>query len=376
MPKPRKEGVYARSGSQFLQLRYFDETGALVRRSAETGDWSVAQAKLKALQDEVLKRIGLKGQPTFEEAAIAVINACAETTTMRCYKWRLMAWLATLGEERAGKAFLTDLTVADVERHVTRRRLDGRAAQTIRHELHFLSKLYSYFHVKPNPVDDYDKRQLPRGKMIKRFATLEEEQAILNHVERTLYHDMIVTAVETGLRKGEMIRLRWDQVQLIAREIQLGEDTKDDDPRIIPISDRLVSVLKRRSQVRDAHCPWVFPNPEGQPYSDVKEWWGPLVRQAGVANFRWHDWRHTFATRWLKDGGDLATLQKALGHSKVETTMRYVYLVNRDVHDAFGRIEQRRKAYGQPHLVPKAIDTEPAQKRFTHESEGGKLLVR
>jgi integrase/recombinase XerD len=151
---------------------------------------------------------------------------------------------------------------------------------------------------------------------------------------------MIVFAIETGLRKSEQIGLVRSQVNLVKREVTLGRETKAGRGRVVPLSQRALSVLE--GQLPDDPREVVFRNLQGRGWVTIETWWDKVRNRSGIF-CRWHDLRHTFASRWLQDGGEITVLQKVLGHSTLELTMRYAHLVTENLHAETRRLDEVRR---------------------------------
>jgi len=169
---------------------------------------------------------------------------------------------------------------------------------------------------------------LPEEGKALRIMTLEEERSL---VEAVAFYDSVVGAYvailgETGLRKAEVLRLRWDHVNVGARLLAV-EKTKSGSPRYIPLSHYSLEWLG--SLVRVMDCPYVFVWLDTRkPLKDPR---GPFEKGKAKAGLDWvggfHDLRHFRATQWLQNGVDIRTVQELLGHSSVKTTMRYLHFV-------------------------------------------------
>ena len=141
----------------------------------------------------------------------------------------------------------------------------------------------------------------------------------------------------TGCRKGEVLALRWTDVDLDAGELRLP-DAKSG-PRAVqlpPPAVRLLEALPRR-----AGSPWVFPGraADGRcSESALDNAWRAVREAAKLEDVRIHDLRHSFASRALALGETLPVIGKLLGHSDIETTARYAHLAQDSVHEAAERI--------------------------------------
>lgn len=160
-----------------------------------------------------------------------------------------------------------------------------------------------------------------------RYLTSEEEERLFNAItpESEYLRPIIITALQTGMRKSEILSLKWSQVDFRQGFIDVLK-SKSGKERKIPISSKLDKVLRTLYAVSDSD--YVFINPvTSLPYVDIKKSFNSLINRAGIVNFRFHDLRHTVATRMVESNIDLVVVQEILGHAKIETTMRYAHPV-------------------------------------------------
>ena len=134
---------------------------------------------------------------------------------------------------------------------------------------------------------------------------------------------IVETAILTGMRRGEILSLKWDQIR--GGFIYL-EKTKTNEARQIPVSDDLEAVFKdirQRDGLRYEHV-FTF---RGQPIErDLHVGFGAALKRAGLVGFHFHDLRHTFASQLILNGGSLKDVQEILGHKSMTMTLRYAHL--------------------------------------------------
>ena len=139
----------------------------------------------------------------------------------------------------------------------------------------------------------------------------------------------------TGCRKGEILNLRWSEVDLEANELRLP-DTKTG-PRTISLSPEAVNVLSAIPRV-DGN-PFVIPGRiKGKAMRNLNDPWEIVCERAGLEDLRIHDARHSYASRALALGESLPMIGRLLGHTQVETTARYAHLAEDSVRDSAVRI--------------------------------------
>jgi integrase len=138
----------------------------------------------------------------------------------------------------------------------------------------------------------------------------------------------VVMTLHTGMRKGEILGLKWENVNW-ERKTLLLLDTKNGESRRLPIDSILLRALsEHRSRLKNEE--WVFPSFDNNgtivPMADVKGSFGRVLKDAGITNFRFHDLRHTFASHYMMKGGQLYALSNILGHKDLKMTQRYAKL--------------------------------------------------
>jgi integrase len=126
------------------------------------------------------------------------------------------------------------------------------------------------------------------------------------------------------MRKGEILGLKWDNVDLKHRFILLDK-TKNGDRREIPINDTLRGIFQGIARRLDV--PYVFfDQSTGKAIQDVKRSFSSACRRAGIRDFHFHDMRHTFASHLVMAGIDITTVKELLGHKTLTMTLRYAHL--------------------------------------------------
>jgi integrase len=135
---------------------------------------------------------------------------------------------------------------------------------------------------------------------------------------------VLIFALNTGCRKGEILGLTWDRVDLKHGFIRLDK-TKSGTGRDIPINNTLAATLQ--GLIRRVDSPLVFYNPAtGGRWHDLKRPFATACSRTKLQDFRFHDLRHTFASQLVMAGVDLTTVSRLLGHASLTMTLRYSHL--------------------------------------------------
>ena len=140
---------------------------------------------------------------------------------------------------------------------------------------------------------------------------------------------LVLVAMNTGMRRGELFRLAWKDVSLDTDPPTLaviGNTTKSGRTRHVPLNDVAHKSLARWQAQCGIRMGLVFPGRGGCQLTDIKTAWGAVLRLARITSFRLHDLRHHFASQLVMNGRDLNTVRELLGHSDIAMTLRYAHL--------------------------------------------------
>lgn len=147
-------------------------------------------------------------------------------------------------------------------------------------------------------------------------------------------HPLVLTALLTGARRGELFDLRWGGVDLDRAEVMFaGTTTKSGLSRRVPLCAEAVTVLRtwrdQRPESKREPGALVFPSPQtGKRLDNIATAWGQVVKAALLEDFTFHSLRHSFASRLVQAGVDLYTVQRLLGHASPIMTQRYAHLAD------------------------------------------------
>ena len=145
---------------------------------------------------------------------------------------------------------------------------------------------------------------------------------------------MVLLALNTGMRQGELFSLAWESVDLTRKTVTvLASHSKGNTTRTIPLNPEALAVLTtiKPNPARGL----VFKSPvTGGRFNNVKKAWALIVEAAGLPDLRWHDLRHDFASQLVMKGAPLFTVQKLLGHANSRMTQRYAKLAPNTLADA------------------------------------------
>lgn len=269
------------------------------------------------------------------------------------------------------RTMLHALTFRQVQDYAAKRH-HGRTPATVNREIELLRRVVKWTEPRGYEIPTLDWKALlyvePKGRV--RELKADEERRLFAALPDNL-KPLVEFALLCGQRKSEVVTLRWADVDLAAAKATVT--VKGGDPHTFPLSPRMVAIIKAQPKV----CPQVFtyvctrraPKRKdrtarvvGERYPFSKQGWNrqwrKALKDAGIENYRFHDNRHTAATRNLRAGGNLKAVQNLLGHTNIATTSRYAHALDEDVRAMLFATESRNSPEPSIAEVPK-----PAEKR-------------
>lgn len=243
---------------------------------------------------------------------------------------------------------------------VTRREYTTRKPATINREMEILRRLINYAHKRgwltKNPFY-FGPSLIPKSEEEKRdrIPTPQEEQAILDQCigNRQHLHGILITAVETGLRRKWLLKLRWTMIDFEDGVINLTSLQKEQKrnkrfPRYLGMTGRLRVELQRLQAEWLAEC---VNNPQRDdrlfPVTEFKHSYTTACRLAGVEDLHFHDWRHKFATNAITAGVPKALAMKMVGHTNEETFDIYLNIDMQIAQQFAQQMDSARRAAEQ-----------------------------
>ncbi|MDX2220903.1 MAG: tyrosine-type recombinase/integrase [Burkholderiales bacterium] len=193
--------------------------------------------------------------------------------------------------------------------------------------------------IQINPLARYKSEQLklsdnPRTEYFTEEQEKELRKALVH--SQPYFQQMVLLALNTGMRRGELLKLRWSHIDLEKRQVRVDASiTKTETTRYIPLNSEALSVLKgiERSPAHDIVLRY-----RTNSVSNITGAWNKLVERAGIEGMTFHCLRHTFASRLVQRGVDLYVVQRLLGHSDIKMTQRYSHVADDLKRDAVERL--------------------------------------
>lgn len=221
-----------------------------------------------------------------------------------------------------GQYTLAEITTEMVSDYRERRLKDVKPA-TVYQELALMRRMFNVARrewkwIKENPVTDLS-FSVGNKNARDRWLTIQEEKRLLDKATNPKWlRPLLIVSLYTGMRKGEILNLKWQDIDLFRKTITVIK-SKNGEKRTIPMSNTLFSTL---NSLNVHHISGrVFPISN----RSLRTAFDKTIKKAGIEDFRIHDLRHTFATRLVQNGVDLYKVKELLGHKTISMTTRYAH---------------------------------------------------
>lgn len=317
-----------------VRLRGFPAQTATFARKTDAKDWA-KQTEIAIKDGKYFKSAEAK-RHTFQELVDRYLEY-VELRNPKRHPWVKMYldwWAGQLGEYSLSEITKT-LIIEQRDKLLTEKRSNDeqRTTSTVNRYMTALSHAFTiaineWEWVEEHPMKKIAKLPEPRGRV--RFLNDVERKRLLDACQEirgaeNLYL-LVVLALSTGARHGELINLRWHAVDLTRKVIVL-HDTKNKERRVLPLASHALELIKEHQEARDKATDLVFPAPRKpqQPWSS-RSAWEAAMEKAELKDFRFHDLRHSAASYLAMNGASLAEIAEVLGHKTLAMVKRYAHL--------------------------------------------------
>jgi len=277
--------------------------------------------------------------------------------------------LARLKRFGIGSFLLDEIKLADIETWRTERRKAGVSANTINRDvatLHSaLQSAVDWDLLDQHPLAKLKPLKVDKKKIVRYLSTDEEkrlyealvarddkkreERTSANTWRQERGHDlypqlgtycdnltpMVILAINTGLRRGELWNLKWGDVDLRHQMLTVhGSGAKSKQTRHVPLNASAVQTLKTHRGEAAA-----LPHVEVFGRAEFRKAWNGVLKDAKIENFRFHDLRHTFASKLVMNGVPLNTVRELMGHASIDMTLIYAHLAPENLREAVEKLD-------------------------------------
>jgi integrase len=309
----------------------FTHNGKQLRRSTETEDKKLAIRIFDKLKGEIAEGKWFEKLPgedyTFEDLMgkyMVEYSAVNKAASSHVRDKSLAAHLIKF----FGNDYLLDIKPAMVSDYKVQRRDECASPRTINYELTLMSHAFNiaireWEWLDDNPIKKVKKERV--NNTIERWLTLEEEKKLLCASPLWL-QEIIVFAINTGFRRSEILDMKFSQVDFDRQTITISEQ-KNRCVDTLPLNKKAMVVLKKRQKQRLPGCDLVFPSNNGTRIinRNLFRAFNIATGRAKVNKFRFHDLRHTFATRLVRAGVGIYEVQRLGRWKNTSMVMRYAH---------------------------------------------------
>tara|TARA_R110001583_G_C5647393_1_gene408384 strand:+ start:174 stop:1358 length:1185 start_codon:yes stop_codon:yes gene_type:complete len=226
---------------------------------------------------------------------------------------------------------LSDITAWEIEKWRNKRLTDGVKPATTNRQINTIKGCLSRA-VEWGAIDSHDLskvKTLTVDNSKVRYLSKDEEARLrekLKTCDTDFLEVIVILALNTGMRKGELLSLEWNHVNFDNKILTVDfQNAKSGNTRHLPLNTQAFNTLKQWQQETDG-IGFVFKDKNNAQLKDFPYVWGALLDEAQITNFRFHDLRHHFASKLVMASVDLNTVRELLGHSDLKMTLRYAHL--------------------------------------------------
>ncbi len=199
---------------------------------------------------------------------------------------------------------------------------------------HMFSKAIEWRLMSENPAKPV--KPFRRTQKRERFLSQEEMARLLAHLPDH-QRPIMQCALLTGLRRSNLLNLKWSQVDLVHRCLTIpAQEAKGGRDLNLPLAPEAVALFQ--SINRHPTSEFVFCKANGNPYRDIYSGFRSALKKAGIEGCTIHTLRHTVGSHLVMSGVDLATVKELLGHRDIQTTLRYAHLAQDHKREAIGKM--------------------------------------
>lgn len=331
--------LYKRGNSEVWWVG-FTVDGVRVQRSSGTADRKKAQEFHDRLKAEMWNqaKLGARPDPTWNDISMRWLKERETWSNYRQYVTRIRGLHQYLGGKRLSDItpdLIDKIKLALKSEVIDKKGKKTRTPGTVNQYLSLISGVFHYA-LERELIDRIPKiRKLPTPSRRIRWITPQEVEAICHYLPEYAV-DMVWFSLATGLRKTNVVRLRWDQIDMQRKIIWYApEEVKNREALMVPLNQDALAIIRKRIGTHDTY---VFTR-DGEVMADVpRKSFEKARKLAGIKDFRWHDLRHTWASWHINAGTNPLELQELGGWKNAAMLRRYAHFAKDKLHEAAGRI--------------------------------------
>jgi integrase len=335
-------GLMKRGNTWWMSFMY---QGQQVRRSTGTTDKRLAEAILGQVKVQMIEGRFFDKSHAQERTLTELLDRyLSEHAARRANHRRELTSVKKLNAF-FGNPTLDQITPKRIVAYKNHRYADGVKPATINRELASLKKAFNLARREWEWCDDNPVCRVsmePEHNTRDRWLTADEEARIMSAAPAWL-RELMVFAIHTGMRQGEILGLTWTGVDLFRRAVTVFK-SKNGERRTIPLNQTALDLLKHKAASRSLDTALVFPSEAHTRLnaSNISRSLNLVLQKTKLMDFHFHDLRHTCATRMVQAGVDLYKVQRLLGHKSPIMTQRYAHHYPESLRDGVEALDVGR----------------------------------
>lgn len=338
-------GLYKRGSVWWMN---FVCKGIYYRKSTETDDRKLAQRIYDKIKGQIAEGKWFEKLPGEDKTFLEMMKKFeseyfSNLASYRGCKTYLKGLMAFFGDYT-----LQEITPNLINQFRTKRKSVGVKPATIHRQLDIMKRAFNiaiqeWEWCEKNPVTRVSLEKLNNKR--DRWLTFEEEERLLQLCPAWL-EEIVLFGLNTGMRLGEILSLTWKGVDLSRKTVTVFK-SKNNERRTIPLNEAAFELLKAKGKVRLKRTDLVFHTKTHTAIDEcnVGRAFRIALKKAGIQDFKFHDLRHTFATRVVQAGKDLYKVQMLLGHKTPSMTQRYAHHYPESLRDGVEVLDELKKKY-------------------------------
>jgi integrase len=314
--------VYRRNGAWCVNFKTAE--GKRVREtigpSKKIAERVLSVRMTQVLENRYFPASRVLGRMAFNEFAQMYIDRVVPLMkSARTERNRVASWVNIFGARPLGQ-----ITRAEIE-NWRRERIATRKPATINRDLSRLRRMLNvaveWELLEKSPIKGMKFLRENNARM--RYLTIEECERLIKSCIAPHIRAIVTVALHSGMRLGEILNLRWQDLDFSSRFIFIRE-SKNGSGRPVPLDATLTALFL--SYPHRPGTDLIFASARGTKLTDIHVGFKNACRRAGIVDLRFHDLRHAYASLFVSSGGDIFVLRSLLGHRGIQMTTRYAHL--------------------------------------------------
>jgi integrase len=381
--RPRGTGsIFKPHGGKFFYIAYYPVSGSGFQKTESSGSTlkTVAQEMLRDRLEKIRQGLYCETPPrkvTFQTLADGLLDDYRINRRRSIYdaEKRIEKHLRPF----FGNYLAAAITTEKAREYLLLRRAAGAADGTVSQEMALLRRMLKLANqTTPPKIPRVPYIQMPRANNVRTGFIEREAYVRLLPALPDYLRPVVTMAYSTGMRRGEICSLRWENVDLLSRQVRLNAgETKNGEGRVIPMSDELLEALTSQLHVRNttvADCPFVFfrivktkGNARWFPIADFRGAWNTACGTAGLTGKIFHDLRRSAVRNLVRAGVQETVAMRISGHKTTSVFQRYNIVSEQDLTDAVRKLQKFQEA-AEPACAPAATQpgASPARPAFVN----------